>query len=144
MSHQYNLTYPPMLSTNPRTHILELTRDREIPITEHQYTSLKQAQRLSSYNDVLEIKDPDTWAMLHDWLWRDFSGFREIKKPWWNYTWWICDYATHHTMSEDTCNCHSKYNFPPIVFRTKLFELFPLKYPSTITNQEKQIILKAI
>jgi hypothetical protein len=49
-----------MLSTNPRTHILELTKDREIPITEQQYRALKSAQKLAGYNDALEIKDPDT------------------------------------------------------------------------------------
>ena len=49
-----------MLSTHPRTHILELTREREIPITEQQYKALKLAQKLAGYNDALEIRDPDT------------------------------------------------------------------------------------
>lgn len=132
-----------MLSTNPRTHILELTRDREIPITEMQYKQLKASQKLSSYNDVLEIKDPDTWKILHDWLWKDFAWFKELERVDTSDLRYICDFATRHPISE-SCGCPEKYWFYPVEFRSKLYELYPNKYPSTITEDEKREILKSM
>jgi len=132
-----------MLSTHPRTHILELTREREIPITEQQYKALKSDQKLAGYNDALEIRDPDTWKVLHDGLWKDFAWFRELERQ--NTSWmrYVCDFATRHTMNE-SCDCHVKYWVFPIEFKTKLWELYPNKYPSTITEHEKQTILKSL
>lgn len=132
-----------MLSKNLRTHILELTRDREIPITELQYKQLKNAQKLAWYNDTLEIRDPDTWKILHDGLWKDFTWFRELERTDASWMRYICDFATRHTMNED-CKCHEKYWLYPIEFKQKLWELYPSKYPSTITEQEKMNILKAM
>lgn len=132
-----------MLSTNPRTHILELTKDREIPITEKQYKMLKANQKLANYSDSLEIKDPDTWKILHDGLWKDFLWFRELERADTSNMRYVCDFANRHHMTE-SCNCSVKYWLYPIEFKQKLWELYPNKFPSTITEQEKQIILKAL
>lgn len=129
-----------MLSTNPRTHILELTKDREIPITEHQYKQLKNAQKLAGYNESLEIRDPDTWKLLHDGLWKDFAWFRELQRTDTSWMRYVCDFWNRHTMNE-VCECSKKYGIYPIEFKTKLWEIYPNKYPSTITIDEQREIL---
>lgn len=132
-----------MLSTNPRTHVIELTRERELFITEKQYKALKSAQKLANFWDSLEIHDADTGKIIHDWLWKDFTGFRELVRVDTSGTKWICDFATRHPLNE-TCDCKDKYDLFPVEFRTKLYELYPLKFPSTITDDEKRTILKAL
>ena len=132
-----------MLSTNPRTHVIEFTKDRELFITEKQYKALKSAQKLANFSDALEIHDADTGKIIHDWLWKDFTGFRELVREDTSGMKWVCDFATRHSM-HDKCECKERYWLFPVEFRTKLYELYPTKFPSTITEQEKQIILKSL
>lgn len=129
-----------MLSIHPRTHILELTKDREIHITQEQYRALKIAQKISSYNESLEIRDPDTWKILHDWLWKDFAWFREIERSSNGQDRYVCDFSTRHPMQE-ICDCSNKYNIPPVLFREKMNQLFPHRYAITLSAQEKNTIL---
>jgi hypothetical protein len=132
-----------MITTNPRTHTLLLTHDRSIQITESQYKSIKAMQKLYKWTDPLEIRDIDSWKILHDGLMKDIVGFREIERGDSSGMQWVCDFATRHGL-KDPCNCAVKYNMPPIVFRFKLNELYPWKYASTITEEEKSKILTAI
>jgi hypothetical protein len=104
---------------------------------------LKSAQKLAGYNDALEIKDPDTWKILHDWLWKDFAWFRELERIDSSNLRYVCDFSTRHTMNE-SCNCKEKYDLYPVEFRTKLYELYPTKFPSTINSEEKWKILNAL
>lgn len=128
---------------NTRTHILELTRDREIPITYEQYKAIKIMQKIDKYNDPLEIRDPDSWQIIHDGLMRDIIWFREIERrsDWWDR--YVCDFAVRHPI-QDTCNCSNTYRMPPIVFRSKMIELYPWRYSSTLTVNEKNTVLKSI
>ena len=131
-----------MLSTHPRTHILELTRDREIFITERQYKQLKADQKLASFSQPLEIHDADTGKLIHDWLWKDVAWFRELVRQDTTGTNWICDFATRHPIHE-LCDCKEKYNLFPVEFRTKVYELYPMKFTSNITEEEKRVVLKS-
>lgn len=133
-----------MLTTNLRTHILELTRDREIPITEQQYKALKNAQKLAGYNDTLEIHDADTWKILHDGLWKDFSWFRELPKSPHVWASFICDFWIRHPIHE-SCTDSEKYGVSPIVFRTALFSIYPnIKHSSQITPEMRNKVLESI
>lgn len=132
-----------MLTTNTRTHILELTKDREIPITEKQYKQLKASQQLAWYNDTLEIHDADTGKLIHDWLWKDFSWFREIQRSNVSGAKYVCDYWIRHPISE-SCTCSNKYKMPPIIFRAFLRELYPsVQYPSQVTPEMRNKILSS-
>lgn len=133
-----------MLTHNLRTHILELTKDREIPITEQQYKALKSAQKLAGYNDALEIRDPDTWKMLHDGLWKDFAWFRELERS--KHVWasYICDFWISHPIHE-SCSDIQKFKVSPIVFRTALWALYPnVKYPSQVTPEMRTKVLYSL
>lgn len=130
-----------MLTKNLRTHILELTKDREIPITQEQYIKLKNAQKLAWYNDTLEVFDADTKKLLHDGLWKDFAWFREIERSNLSGSNFVCDFWNRHTIHED-CKCSEKYNVSPIVFRTAVFSIYPnIKYPTQITPEIRNKVL---
>ncbi len=131
-----------MLTTNPRTHILELTKDREIPITENQYQKLKIDQKLANYSDSLEIHDADTGKTLHDWLWRDYLWFREIVRQQNGWDRYVCDFAVRHSMHE-VCECKDKYGIFPIQFTEWLNKMFPMRHATTITPSEKNLILSS-
>lgn len=130
-----------MLTKNLRTHILELTKDREIPITQEQYKALKNAQKIASYNDALEIHDPDTQKILHDGLWKDFVWFRELERSEHVGASIICDFWNRHPIHE-SCDCSDKYKISPIIFRMKLAEKYPnIKYSRQITWKIRNEIL---
>lgn len=130
------------LSTNIRTHILELTKDREIPITTEQYKAIKTSQQLDKWNDPLEIHDPDTGKILHDWLIKDILGFREIEKSNHVGSKYVCDFAIRHPISEE-CKCSENYRKYPIDFRKKAYSLFK-KYPIALTISERKTVLDSI
>lgn len=132
-----------MLTIHPRTHILELTKDREIRITEIQYKKLKQDQKLAWFNDALEIRDPDTWKILHDGLWKDFSWFREIHRQDSSGMNAVCDFWNRHSIFQE-CDCHIKYWFSHIKFQNIMIKMYPNKYPMTLTSEERNNILKKL
>lgn len=132
-----------MLTKNIRTHMLELTKDREIPITQEQYKALKNAQKLAGYNDTLEVRDADSWKLLHDGLWKDFSWFREIPKSEHVWATFICDFWIRHSIHE-TCECSEKYKISPIAFRTAVRSIYPeVKYPSQVTGEMRNKVLSS-
>lgn len=129
------------LSTNIRTHILELTKDREIPITTEQYNAIKASQQLDRWNDPLEIHDPDTGKILHDWLMKDILGFREIEKSNHVGSKYVCDFAIRHPISEE-CKCSVNYRKFPVDFRMKAWELYQ-KYPIQLSDSQRISVLNA-
>lgn len=132
-----------MLTNNLRTKLVILSDDREIAITEQQYLAIKADQNVGKYNDPVLIRDADTKETLFDWKIWAIKEFRDIKinENAWNK--YVCDFATRHTIHE-SCTCHEKYWVYPVEFRMKMHEMFPLKYASTLTNEEKNQILKNI
>lgn len=132
-----------MLTNNLRTKIVILSDDREIAITEQQYLAIKADQNVWKYNDPVLIRDADTKETLFDgkiWAIREFRDIKRNENTWNMY---VCDYATRHTIHE-SCNCQEKYWVHPIEFRMKMHDMFPMKYASTLTKEEKSQILKNI
>lgn len=132
-----------MLSTTIRTKIAILSDDREIAITNKQYDTIKADQMIGKFSDPIVIRDPDTKEILFDgkiWAIREFRDIKRNENAWNMY---VCDYATRHTIHE-SCNCQEKYWIYPVEFRMKMHEMFPLKYASTLTNEEKNQIIKNI
>lgn len=133
-----------MLTKNLRTHILELTKDREIPITQEQYKAIKNMQRLEKYTDPLEIRDADTGKMLHDWLMRDIIWFREVERSEYIGSQFVCDFWIRHPIN-DPCDCSEKYWMSPIVFRTALYSLYPnVTNAKQITPEMRNKILSSL
>ena len=131
------------ITNNPRTHILELARDKEIMITTEQYKGIKSMQAINRFSDPLEIHDADTNKIIHDGLMKDILWFREIPKQECSAK-WICEFWTRHDMHR-SCECQERYNMSPVVFTNMMMKLYPDKYNSTLTPEEiKHIISKIV
>ncbi len=132
------------LSTTIATHYAWIEKEnKKIPLSDRMATELRNILKnwqWSQYITIPNISDP-IWEPAWEWRASDVTIKKsEIKQTWTRY---VCDFATRHSMNE-SCNCHEKYNVFPIQFKQKLWELYPDKYPSTITESEKQIILKSL
>lgn len=136
------------LSNNLATHYASVATGKDttknIPLSEEMATTLRANLKQwyhTQYMTIPKIDDP-----LWEPAWEGRAWDVTIKK---NELWsskgmkYICDFATRHPIN-DTCNCSIEYDLFPVEFRTKLFELYPTKFPSTITEEEKKIILNSL
>lgn len=131
------------LSTTIATHYAWIEKEnKKIPLSKGMSTELRNILKnwqWSQYITIPNISDP-IWEPAWEWRASDVTIKKsEIKQTWTRY---VCDFATRHQMNE-SCNCHLEYWIFPIQFKQKLWELYQDKYPSTITESEKQIILKS-
>ncbi len=113
---------------------------RNIPLDELDKKIIEDLKASNKYSAFIQI-----------WSWKDkFNGevsmvqeITEVKSASSSGIVWVCDYASRHTLHE-TCNCFPKYRILGIEFTTKMAELYPKKYTSTLSPQEKANILASI
>lgn len=132
------------LSTTIATHFAWIEKEnKRIPLSERMSTELRNILKnwqWSQYITIPNITDP-IWEPAWEWRASDVVIKKnEVKNTWDKY---ICDFWTRHTLKEN-CNCPKTYWIYPTEFKTRLWELYTTKFPSTITEQEKQTILKSL
>lgn len=112
-----------MLSTNLRTHYIILQDGRQFPITQSQYSWIRQDKATCKATEAFVLLDADTKKTLFDGEYRAIKEFREISH-WDSTAKYFCDYGNSHGI-HNNCDCRKKYGWLwANVFRAKAYNLY--------------------
>jgi len=124
------------LSTVVKKYYASLSDWRNIPIDEFDKSTIEWLKSWNKFSAFIQI-----WSWSNKFngevsLVKEIVEVKAVSTAWLKY---ICDFASHHPLSE-TCDCNKKYNIFPIQFRMTAWDHFK-KVPSQITESEKNKIL---
>lgn len=126
------------ITKNVRTHTVLLRDWRELHITFEQYQALRFAKDDKKQNEMISIKDCDTWKIIYDWEVWWLKEFKE--KDFWNakYT-VVCDYWVRHNVYDwkFDCNCIKKRWYLSTEFKFYMIRNKWKLYPNDYTESDR-------